>query len=432
ALTTLSLATSFALLMSVDRLRSGARRSFESTMAGTDLLVGAQGSSIQLLLYAVFRLGEPVPELSWESYEKVSAHPEVAWTIPISLGDSVQGFRVLGTTQAYFEHYQYGSKASLQLRSGRRFQAHFDAVLGSRVARELGWSIGDKFPIQHGTDKTAKAHAHAAFEVVGVLQSTGTPVDRTIHVPLQGLVLTHHTPHEAKRPVHSHEEDHEQGHHADGTEAGHRVNSAHEAVHSEEPKLGHHEHPAQAEFPETISAVLVGLRSKLGIFQMRAWINDFSGEAVMAVIPARAFRRLWTTVGAAERTLTVIGILVSFAGILALVATILATVSERHREMAILRSMGASPLDVAGLIVGEAVLIAFVSSVVALTAVYLGGWLGHAVFVQYFGLQVAWPALTASDVPWLLAFWSTAAVASLVPAVVSYRRTIADGLVVRL
>ncbi len=408
ALTVLSVATSFALLLSVERLRSSAKASFEGTISGTDLLIGARGSSVQLLLYAVFRLGEPVPELSWNSYEAITTHPEVAWSVPISLGDSVRGFRVLGSTEEYFKHYRYGARSPLRLRAGRTFEADSDAVLGSEVARALGWSVGDRFPIQHGIDVHADAHDHYMFEVVGVLEPTGTPVDRTVHVSLAGLALAHHEPDE--HAGHGHE--------------GHR-----EHAHEEH---GEHDHDEQVGARlETVSAVMVGLRSKMGILQMRAWINDRPGESIMAVMPGRAFQQLWSTVGVAERTLRFVGILVALAGVLALVAIILATVSERRREMALLRSIGASPLDVAGLIVGEAVLLALASVSTALVAVYVGGWIGETMLVSRLGLRLSLGALTISDLPWVVAFVATAAVASLVPAAVSYRRTLSDGLLVR-
>src|SRR5215468_8728951 len=121
ALTVLSIALAMVLLLGVERIRSEARESFASTISGTDLIVGARSSPVHLLLYSVFRIGNPTNNVRWESFETIAARPEVAWAIPISLGDSHRGFRVLGTTPAYFEHFRYGRGRKLELASGKPF-----------------------------------------------------------------------------------------------------------------------------------------------------------------------------------------------------------------------------------------------------------------------------------------------------------------------
>ncbi|MEM6732950.1 MAG: ABC transporter permease, partial [Myxococcota bacterium] len=236
-LTVLSVATSFSLLISVERLRSTTRASFESTISGTDLLVGARGSGLQLLLYSVFRIGEPVQEVGWETYEALNEHPEIAWTVPLALGDSVKGFRVLGTTPEYFDHYRYGEKQPLAFETGEPFARTFEAVLGSEVADELGWRPGKRFPIQHGVTEEAHAHDHLDFEVVGVLSPTGTPVDRTVHVTLAGLGAAHTEPDEdhEHEEEHAHDEDHEhEEEHAHDEDHEHEEEHAHDEDHEHE------------------------------------------------------------------------------------------------------------------------------------------------------------------------------------------------------
>lgn len=413
-LTVLSVATSFALLIAVERLRTTTRSSFESTISGTDFLLGARGSEIQLLLYSVFRIGEPVPAFKWASFEKVAAHPEVSWAVPLALGDSVRGFRALGTSPAYFERYRYGDKQPLRLSSGRTFDGEHTAVLGSEVAGTLQWSVGSTFSIQHGLSEDALAHDHARFEVVGILAPTGTPVDRTVHIPLAGLADAHQPDPEEEVEAEEDMAHVDDDHHADHDDGEHDGDEAH----------------AEVEALETVSAAMVGLRSKMGLFKMRAWIGAFSDEPLMAVMPARAFQRLWATVGVAERALRIIGLMVSMAGIIALVATLLATVQARRREMALLRSVGASPLHIAVLIVGEASIIAFASAVTAFAAVYAVGLLGRTTLARY-GLQWAPTLLRGDELFWVGAFVATAVLVSLIPAVVSYRSSLADGLWVR-
>ncbi|MEM6730907.1 MAG: ABC transporter permease, partial [Myxococcota bacterium] len=224
----------------------------------------------------------------------------------------------------------------------------------------------------------------------------------------------------------AHDEDHEH-------EEAHAESDVQEAPPGDGEPHDHDEGGLTAENAklESVSAVLVGLRSKMGLFRMRAWIGDFKNEPLMAVMPAVAFQQLWSTVSVAENGLRVIGILVSLAAIVALVATVLSTVQERRREMALLRSVGASPFQVASIIMGEAILVAFSSVVFALAAVQLAGQLGGAALAARYGLRLSSNPLTIAELPWIGAFLLTAAIISLIPAVVSYRRSLSDGLLAR-
>ena len=152
-LTIVSIALSVALLLGVERIRSEAQTSFTNTISGTDLIVGARTSPVQLLLASVFGLGNVTNNIDWESYEEISDHPGIAWTIPISLGDSHAGFRVTGTTGAFFDHFQYGRKQPLQMQKGAWFNAENGAVLGAEVAEKLGYRVGSGIVVAHGSGR---------------------------------------------------------------------------------------------------------------------------------------------------------------------------------------------------------------------------------------------------------------------------------------
>ena len=191
-LTVMSIALSVTLLVGVERLRTEARASFANTLSGTDLIVGARSGPVQLLLYSVFRIGDATNNISWQSYQDIAAHPKVAWTVPISLGDSHRGFRVLGTSAAYFEHYRYGRDRRLAIDEGQPFADLYDAVLGAQVADELGYKIGDAIVLAHGASEVSFArHDDKPFRVAGILARTGTPVDRTVHVSLEAIEAIH-------------------------------------------------------------------------------------------------------------------------------------------------------------------------------------------------------------------------------------------------
>ena len=149
-LTVLAIAVSIALLLGVEKVRTGARQSFADTISGTDLIVGARSGSINLLLYSVFRIGNATNNITWASYQDIAARPEIAWIVPLSLGDSHRGFRVLGTTPDYFKHYKYRRAHGLTFAAGKPFADLFDAVIGADVAAALGYKVGDPIVVAHG------------------------------------------------------------------------------------------------------------------------------------------------------------------------------------------------------------------------------------------------------------------------------------------
>ena len=191
-LTVLAIAVSVVLLLGVEKVRSGAKASFANTISDTDLIVGARSGGIQLLLYSVFRIGNATNNMSWRSYQAISERPEVAWMVPLSLGDSHRGFRVLGTSQDYFKRYRFRGGQELSFSSGQQFEDLFDAVVGADVAAELGYKTGDQIIVSHGIGKIITAdHKDKPFTVSGVLAKTGTPVDRTVHVSLEAIEAIH-------------------------------------------------------------------------------------------------------------------------------------------------------------------------------------------------------------------------------------------------
>ena len=118
-LTIFAIALSITLLLAVERVRTETRSSFASTISSTDLIVGARSGSVNLLLYSVFRIGNATNNIRWSSFEHFAQHRQVQWAVPLSLGDSHHGYRVLGTNEDYFKHYQYSRKQHLKLRDGR-------------------------------------------------------------------------------------------------------------------------------------------------------------------------------------------------------------------------------------------------------------------------------------------------------------------------
>ena len=239
-LTVASVAMSVALLVAVDRIRAETKASFVNTISGVDLVVGARGGPLNLLLYAIFRVGDATSNISWESYQMIAARPEVAWSVPLSLGDAHRGFRVLGTTGDYFVHYRYGRDRALSFNTGKPFANAREAVLGAEVAAALNYAVGDSIVVSHGIgDVSFVHHDDAPFTVSGVLAYTGTPVDRTVHVSLAGIEAMHAEPgeHDHGHDGHVGDEDHED-HAEHGDDDHNNANTA--ADHEADDHTDHH------------------------------------------------------------------------------------------------------------------------------------------------------------------------------------------------
>ncbi|AWH37333.1 peptide ABC transporter permease [Stenotrophomonas sp. ZAC14D1_NAIMI4_6] len=397
ALTVLVITLSVTLLLGVERVRVQAHEGFASTVSGTDLIVGARSGPVNLLLYSVFHIGDPTNNVSWQSYQELSTLPQVKWAVPLSLGDSWRGYRVIGTTAGYFQHYRYGAGHPLAFAEGTPFDDLYDAVIGADVARAQGVRVGDEMILAHGTAAVTLArHADKPFRIRGVLQRTGTPVDSSVLVSLPAIEAIHVD-------------------WRSGVQLrGHAV-SAEEARHLDLT-------------PTSITAFMLGLNSRIATFSVQRAINDYPDEALLAILPGVTLQQLWQSLGTAERALQLISAMVVLLGLVSLVALLVSTLQERRREMAVLRATGARPRYIASLLVLEAVATSGMACVLALAVLVSGSLAGRGWALANFGLSIThvWPDL--GELAWVGGVLLLSALAGLVPALLAYRRTVADGL----
>jgi len=404
-LTLLSIAFSVTLLIGVERLRGEVREGFSNTVSGTDLIVGARGGQINLLLYAVFRIGNATNNISWESYQAVASFPKVAWTIPLSLGDSHRGFRVLGTTAAYFEHYRYARDRGLTLTQGAPFADLYDAVLGSEVARTLGYRLGDPIVIAHGTgDVSFARHADKPFRVAGILAPTGTPVDRTVHVSLTAIEAIHV-----------------------GWESG-----AAAPGRSPDAEQTRALAATGALTPKAITAVLVGLKSRIATFQVQRAVNDYPEEPLLAILPGVALADLWSLIGIGERALLAVSAAVVVVGLFGMLTALLTSLNERRREMAILRSVGARPAHVLALILGEAVFLTLIGALLGVALLYGVLLLGGPLITDRLGLVIGIGPPRPTEGLLLAAVVTAGVLVGLIAGYRAYRLSLSDGLLIRV
>ena len=399
-LTIAAIAFSTMLFVGVETLRTAARDSFSNTINGTDLIVGARSGPLTLLLYSVFRIGDPTANVSAETWAKIDQHPMVAWTVPISLGDSHRGFRVMGTSQAYFDRYKYRGGRQLKLQDGAVFDDLFDVVLGARVAKQLNYNVGDKIVIGHGLGRVNfTTHEDTPFRVSGIIATTGTPVDQTLHVSMEAI----------------------------------------EAIHLDwqngSPKQGASRSPDELRAlelkPTQVTALLVGAKSKLHIFRLQRQLNTFRQEPLSAILPGLALLQFWKLTSNVEAALFIISAFVVLTALLGMVTSIWSTLNERRREMAILRALGAGPMRIALLLMVEAMMLAAAGGVLG---VLLAAGFGNAISTWVdatYGLSLSVGLFEPTQLKLLAAILGAAALAGLVPAWRAYRYSVADGMLVR-
>ena len=398
-MTVFAISLSLMLYMSVEKLRTSAYTSFTDTISQTDLIVGARTSSVQLLLYSVFRIGNATNNITWESYEDVIDKKEVAWSVPISLGDSHKGFRVMGTNNEFFKRYKFRGGQSVELEQGNNLDDLYDVIIGAGVAEKLNYSVGTPLIVSHGLQSFSD-HDDQPFKVSGILAKTGTPVDNTVIVSLEAIEAIH----------------------VDWS-TGAKIPGQITPV----------EEIRQMDLsPKNITAALIGVNSKLQIFQLQRWINEYPEESLSSILPGVALQELWRIVGVVENLLLGISVTVIFTTLIGMTAIIFSSLNERRREMAIWRAMGASPKVVIGLLMLEAFIISVMSIIVSTVMLFLTLYVLQPWIDNTYGILVNIEMLAVKDIYIFMLFIIAASLVSLIPAIRAYWFSINDGMTIKI
>ena len=398
-MTVFAISLSLMLYMSVEKLRTSAYTSFTDTISQTDLIVGARTSSVQLLLYSVFRIGNATNNITWESYEDVIDRKEVAWSVPISLGDSHKGFRVMGTNNEFFKRYKYRGGQSIELEKGNNLDDLYDVIIGAGVAEKLNYSVGTPLIVSHGLQSFSD-HDDQPFKISGILAKTGTPVDNTVIVSLEAIEAIH----------------------VDWS-TGAKIPGQITPV----------EEIRQMDLsPKNITAALIGVNSKLQIFQLQRWINEYPEESLSSILPGVALQELWRIVGVVENLLLGISVTVIFTTLIGMTAIIFSSLNERRREMAIWRAMGASPKVVIGLLMLEALIISVMSIIVSTVMLFLTLYVLQPWIDNTYGILVNIEMLAVKDIYIFMLFILSASLVSLIPAIRAYWFSINDGMTIKI
>ena len=398
-LTVFSIALSTALLLSVERAQRAAEEGFTQTISQTDLIVGARSGPINLILYTVFNMGSATNNISMETYQELKKNPSVEWTIPYSLGDGHRGFRVVGTDENFYQHYRFRGDQSVQILAGAPATGLWDAVIGSDVAKELEYKLGQKIIIAHGVTKGQGIlmHDDKPFTVVGILKPTGTALDRSVYITLEGIEALHI--------------DWQNGAMPNSTQ----VISATE-IKKEEIKV------------KMITAFFLRTKSRIETLRLQREINTYKEEPLLAIIPGVTLSELWRGLSYVEVSLKAVAMMVVAVGLVAMLISLLTGLNERRREMAILRALGASPMKILSLLVFE-------SALLTVTGISVGMVFQIAIFEglknwieREFGLYLVGPWLSTRELIELAAMIVLGLSVGIVPAVRAMRNALKDGL----
>lgn len=402
SLVVISIALSTMLLLGLERIRHDVRDSFSQSVSGTDLIVGARTGAMQLMLYAVFRVGGATNNIRMESLQKIAQHRSVDWIVPLSLGDSHRGFSVLATTQDYFKRFRYGSSQTLGLRQGQPFEGSLEGlygcVIGAKVAEKLNYHLGQKITLSHGSGAIPSAeHADKPFTIVGILERTGTPVDRTVHISLEAMEAIH----------------------MGGIDSVSRPGILDAA-----------QQKAQLAdlAPRQVTAALIGLKSRTAVFSVQRAIADYEGEPLMAVLPGIALDELWDVVGVGEKALLGMSVMVGVVSLAGLIAVVLAGLNERRRELAVVRAVGAAPRHVLLMMAAEGALVTLAGVALGVVCTIMATIAAGPWLQSHFGIGLKLSMPTTGQYLLLLAILTAGFLSSLVPGWRAYRLSLADGL----
>ena len=433
----LTLSASISLFFTVTRIQESVRVGFQNTVSGVDSIIAARGGNLQILLNSVFLIGEPPNKITWESYKDIDKMKGINFLVPISLGDSHKGYRVVGTTNSYFKNIKFGNKKNLtfsaNINKGIGFSNVFDVVIGSSVAEKLNYSIGSEIEITHGLGKSGVVHsfnsskeddhedheddvehddhdehadheddaehAHdmAGFKVSGILEPTGTPIDSAVYISVLGYEVIHK-----------------------GWIANQKVMDISE------------EHLMDEDLePTSISAIFVSLKNRTQIFQLQRDVLNYKKEALSAVLPGLTLSRLWALTSNIDKAFKIITAFIIFIALLGMTAMTIAGLNSRRREMAILRSVGASPRIIVSLLLIESVIISLISTIIGYLMMFFIFYFGQGILENHYGIYIEGYSIKYDDVKIILAIVFCSLLATIIPAFRVYRSTLRDGLSVK-
>ena len=328
---------------------------FSRNIRGIDMVIGAKGSPLQLILSSIYQIDSPVGNIPFDEAERLTRNPMIKTAIPLAMGDSYKSFRIVGTNKKYLDHF------GATLAQGQLFKADLEVVIGPRVAAATGLKVGDSFASQHGLDGNGEEHGDKKYKVVGMLAPGNSVCDQLILTNIASIWAVHN--HGNGR-----DEDHD---HEETTPATAEVKPDH---HEEEAPANGDDHEAEAgpEPSPEITAMLVKFRNPMGMMLKRGIDNN---SKLQAALPAIEVNRLFDLLGVGVQTLRGLALAIIIVAGISVFVSLYNSLKERRYEMALMLSMGATRAQLFGMLLLEGLVLALIGFVAGLTLSRLGLWL---------------------------------------------------------
>lgn len=369
---------------------------FNRDIRGIDMVVGAKGSPLQLILSAVYQMDSPTGNIPLSEVKRLQKHPLVKYSIPLAYGDSYQGYRIVGTEEKYLEHYD------AQFATGNVWTKDFEAVIGSETAENLNLKLGDHFHGSHGLVDDMHVHEEEAYHVSGILKPTGTVVDRLILTNIGSVWHIHGEHGDAEEEAHDHE-----GHdHGDDVHEGH----------AHEPEDDSRE----------ITALLIKFKNPMAMMQLPRHVN--TNTNMQAALPAIEVNRLYQLLGVGFTTLQIIGALIMVIAAISVFISLLNSLKDRKYELALMRSLGASPFKLFSMVILESLLLCIIGYSAGIALGRIGLLLMARLGEEQMQMSLTGNGFTMEEV-WLLPVTLIIGlIAALIPAFQAYRTDISSVL----
>lgn len=383
---------------------------FNRDIRGIDMVVGAKGSPLQLILSAVYQMDSPTGNIPLSEVRQLQRNPLILHSIPLAYGDNYRGNRIVGTEERYIEHYEG------VFSQGEIWQKDFEAVVGNTVAERTGLKIGDHFHGSHGLLEEGHVHDEMGYHVTGILKPTGTVLDRLILTNISSVWSIHdeHAHHDHDEEEHDHEE------HVHGPDCDHgHGEHAHEGH-------AHAEHVYDEDEDREITALLVKFKSPMGMMQLPRHVN--ANTSMQAALPAIEINRLYELLGVGFTTLQIIGLLIMTIAAISVFISLLNSLKDRKYELALMRSLGASPAKLFGMVVLEGVLLCVIGYAAGVALGRIGLLLMSRLSEQQMQFQLSGGWFSIEEL-WLLPVTLLIGlIAAVIPAVQAYRTDISQVL----
>ncbi|MBE2218932.1 MAG: FtsX-like permease family protein, partial [Ignavibacteria bacterium] len=350
---------------------------FSKNIKGIDMVVGAKGSPLQLILSSIYHIDNPTGNILLDEVQTLASNPLIKKVIPISMGDNYRGYRIVGTNKLYIEHFE----ASLQ--NGTLFINDGDVAVGAIAAQQLGLKIGDTFASAHGLDEAGESHNELTYKVVGILNYSNSVLDNLLLTSLSSVWAVH---------------------------------GSHEA----------HEEETHEENKKQITSALVQFRSPLGLMTLPRTINE--NTAMQAALPSIEVNRLFELLGVGIGTLRALAIAIMIISGISVFVSLYNSLKERKYELALMLSMGASRLQLFVLLLIEGLFLGTIGYVLGLLFSRLGAVLISNQLNAKFHLPLSQVILQKEELLLLLAAIGISLLAAALPSINIYRINISKTL----